>query len=74
LSGSRTKAPGSAGGSLLEPDPKDEAWPSQQYLRQGVRANGWVLLNQVALGYELWRQFNGFPPVVAQSEPAQGKK
>lgn len=39
-------------------------WPSPQYLRQGVRANGWVLLNQVSLGYELWRQFNGFPPVI----------
>ncbi len=39
-----------------------EPWPDPKYLRQGVRANGWVLLNQVRLGYELWRQFNGFPP------------
>lgn len=37
-------------------------WPSSTYLRQGVRTNGWVLLRQVSLGYELWRQFNGFPP------------
>jgi len=49
---------------LVEPDPKDEAWPSNRYLRQGVRTNGWVLLNKVSLGYELWRQFNGFPPTV----------
>ncbi|MEZ4426902.1 MAG: HlyD family efflux transporter periplasmic adaptor subunit [Nannocystaceae bacterium] len=42
----------------------DEEWPHGRYLRQGVRANGWILLNQVTLGYELWRQFNGFPPAL----------
>ncbi len=41
---------------------KDENWPESKYIRQGTRVNGWILLNQVALGYELWRQFNGFPP------------
>lgn len=46
-----------------------EPWPSSRYLRQGVRTNGWVLLNRVRLGYELWRLFNGFPPTVAPSEP-----
>ena len=54
---------------LVEPDPRDEPWPSAQYLRQGVRANGWVLLDNVSLGYELWRQFNGFPPAIAPQEP-----
>lgn len=54
---------------LVEPDPSDDPWPSAQYLRQGVRANGWVLLDVVSLGYELWRQFNGFPPVVALDAP-----
>lgn len=54
---------------LVEPDPKDDPWPSRRFLRQGVRANGWVLLNIVPLGYELWRQFNGFPPVVSMDEP-----
>jgi len=49
---------------LVEPDPNSEIWPSTRYLRQGVRTNGWVLLNKVSLGYELWRQFNGFPPTV----------
>ena len=44
-------------------------WPDNRYLRQGVRANGWVLLRQVTLGYEIWRQLNGFPPVVADEEP-----
>ena len=43
--------------------------PGPRWLRQGVRANGWVLLNVVPVGYELWRQFNGFPPVVSMDEP-----
>ena len=47
---------------LIVPDPNEESWPSERFLRQGVRANGWVLLNQVRLGYEFWRIFNGFPP------------
>jgi hypothetical protein len=41
---------------------ENETWPDGTYLRQGVRAIGWVLLNRVTLGYELWRRFNGFPP------------
>ena len=41
------------------------AWPDKdRWLRQGVRANGWVMLQQVPLWYEFWRQINGFPPVV----------
>ncbi len=52
---------------LVVPD-GSEPWPSGVFLRQGTRANGWVLLNRVRLGYELWRQFNGFPPVVATDE------
>ncbi len=58
---------------LVEPDPKDDPWPSNRYLRQGVRTNGWVLLNQVSLGYELWRQFNGFPPTVTPQLETEAK-
>lgn len=50
---------------LVVPDPNDEAWPSARYLRQGARANGFVLLDRVSIGYELWRQANGFPPTIA---------
>ncbi len=46
---------------LVEPEGE---WPSPDYLRQGVRANGWFMLDQVSLGFELWRRFNGFPPVL----------
>jgi membrane fusion protein, adhesin transport system len=55
---------------LVAPDPNDEPWPNRQYLRQGVRANGWVLLNEVKVWFELWRQFNGFPPVIAEGDPS----
>ena len=54
---------------LVQPDPDDAPWSSERFLRQGVRANGWVLLSQVRLGYELWRVFNGFPPLVLPSHP-----
>lgn len=39
-------------------------WPGNRWLRQGVRANGWVLLQRVPLWFELWRQMNGFPPAL----------
>jgi multidrug resistance efflux pump len=60
---------------LVAPDESDEPWPSTRYLRQGVRANGWVLLRQVPLGFELWRRFNGFPPaaVAGNAEPGGAK-
>lgn len=57
---------------VVTPDKKFEGetdWPDNRYLRQGVRTNGWVLLRQVTLGYEVWRQLNGFPPIVSDEEP-----
>ena len=54
---------------LVKPDPNDRPWPQDRFLRQGVRANGWVLLKQVPLWYEVWRRLNGFPPVVSIDEP-----
>lgn len=54
---------------LVVPRP-DAPWPDAVYLRQGVRALGWIQLGTVRLGYELWRQFNGFPPALP-SEPTR---
>ena len=53
---------------------EDVEWPSERYLRQGVRANGWVMLKQVTLGYEIWRQLNGFPVLISDKdkEPKKG--
>ncbi|MEM0927421.1 MAG: HlyD family secretion protein, partial [Planctomycetota bacterium] len=52
---------------------RENGWPDGRYLRQGVRANGWVLLKRVPLGYEIWRQLNGFPPVISEDEPKEDK-
>ncbi len=57
---------------VVRPDPADSPWPPSDRLRPGVRTHGWVLLEQVPLGFELWRQLNGFPPSVPQ--PASGGK
>jgi multidrug resistance efflux pump len=79
FSGWPSVAVGTFGGQVAKVDPtddgtgkfriqvtpeKDTEWPPTQNLRQGVRANGWVMLKTVSLGYEIWRQINGFPPVI----------
>ena len=43
-------------------------WPENQWLRQGIRANGWVLLQEVPLWFEIWRQVNGFPPALTKDQ------
>lgn len=44
-------------------------WPDKdRWLRQGVRANAWVMLNEVPLWFELWRQINGFPPMISNED------
>jgi multidrug resistance efflux pump len=53
---------------LILPDKSDRPWPEDRYLRQGVRANGWVLLDRVPLWFEVWRRLNGFPPVVSKDQ------
>ncbi len=58
---------------VIRPDPADAPWPDTQYLRQGVRVKAWVLLRTVPLWQEVWRQLNGFPPVVAPKEPVSTK-
>ncbi|MCB9524621.1 MAG: HlyD family efflux transporter periplasmic adaptor subunit [Myxococcales bacterium] len=55
---------------VVQPDPAEPEWPQQRFLRQGARANGWVLLNEVTVGFELWRQLNGFPAVAPEDSPA----
>jgi len=62
------QASGPTGGFriLIEPEhhiPGD-AWPDAKFLRQGNQVVGWVFLNRVPLGYEIWRRLNGFPPVL----------
>jgi multidrug efflux pump subunit AcrA (membrane-fusion protein) len=55
---------------IVKPDPNDEPWPSSSYLRPGTQASGWMQLNVVSLGWEIWRQLNGFPPTVKKPSNA----
>ena len=57
---------------IVVPEPGAQ-WPDARYLRQGVPVVGWILLDTVRLGWEMWRQFNGFPRTL-KSEPPTTKK
>jgi multidrug resistance efflux pump len=48
-----------------------EQWPNG--LRQGGGVQTIMLLNDVPVGYELWRNFNGFPPDFYSPENAKKK-
>ncbi len=45
-----------------------DPWPSTDYLRPGAQVTGWILLGNVPLWYELWRQFNGWQPTIPQPD------
>ncbi|MEO1255392.1 MAG: HlyD family efflux transporter periplasmic adaptor subunit [Bacteroidota bacterium] len=47
---------------LVKPDIDDEIWP--ELLRIGSGAKGWVMLSDVPIWYEIWRNMNGFPPTI----------
>lgn len=58
---------------LVVPDPQDDEWP--ELVRAGGGVYGWAMLKTVRVWYELWRQFNGFPPdfVTALEAAKDGK-
>jgi multidrug resistance efflux pump len=45
---------------LVIPDATDQKWPSRVRVGSGIK--GWVMLDDVPVWYEIWRQLNGFPP------------
>jgi multidrug resistance efflux pump len=55
---------------LVIPDLKDTAWPKQ--IRVGSGTKSWVMLDNVSVWYELWRQLNGFPASL-YAEPKSDK-
>ena len=55
---------------LVVPVEKEKKWPASLKLGAGVQ--GFALLKNVSIWYELWRQINGFPPEFYQ--PATGKE
>jgi hypothetical protein len=38
-------------------------------VRQGGAAKAWILLEEVSIGFEIWRQLNGFPPMLTPEHP-----
>ncbi|WP_091740928.1 efflux RND transporter periplasmic adaptor subunit [Phenylobacterium immobile] len=46
---------------LVEPSSTSSPWPDANFLRIGGKARGWVQMETVSVGYELWRQLNDFP-------------
>ncbi|NNU15955.1 efflux RND transporter periplasmic adaptor subunit [Parvularcula sp. ZS-1/3] len=47
---------------VTEVDNPEVPWPDQRFIRYGATVRGWILLETVPLGFELWRQLNNFPP------------
>lgn len=57
---------------LLKPDTDENPWP--EGLRFGSAVNGMILLKDVPVWYEIWRQINGFPPEYYIQTPTSGEK
>ncbi|MCP4438814.1 MAG: HlyD family efflux transporter periplasmic adaptor subunit [Aureispira sp.] len=57
---------------LVSPDPDEKPWPKT--LRVGTGASGMIMLNDVQLWYEFWRQLNGFPPDFYEAEELEKYK
>jgi multidrug efflux pump subunit AcrA (membrane-fusion protein) len=57
---------------LIAPSKGEKNWP--EALRVGGGANSMVLLNDVPIGYEIWRQVNGFPPDFYKAKSVAQKK
>jgi multidrug resistance efflux pump len=54
---------------LITEDKSDpHPWPEERFVRFGAKAQAWVLLETVPVGFELWRQLNNFPPELPAGE------
>ena len=59
---------------LVIEDPDDpNPWPDQNFVRFGSNARGWILLETVPTGFELWRQLNNFPANLPPDSPQAGQ-
>ena len=58
---------------LIAPDEEEQVdWPDQRFVRFGAKVRGWIQLERVTVGYEVWRQLNNFPPDLGR-KPAGDK-
>ncbi len=55
---------------LIEDITRDAPWPAQ--LRLGTGAQGWAMLDNVTVGWEIWRTLNGFPLSINPDEALPG--
>lgn len=56
---------------LIREDKREKhRWPEDRFVRFGAKAQAWVLLETVPVGYEIWRQLNNFPPELPAEDPA----
>lgn len=46
---------------LIVQAPDRAPWPTEPSVRLGAKVRGWVMMDTVSVGYELWRQLNDFP-------------
>ncbi|WP_313442952.1 biotin/lipoyl-binding protein [Novosphingobium sp.] len=46
---------------LVEQKPGARSWPKEPFVRLGAKVRGWVMMDTVSSGYELWRLLNDFP-------------
>lgn len=58
----------------IKPDEAEAPWPDENSARLGSRVRAWILLEEVSLGYELWRQLNNFPPEKTSSANWSGNE
>lgn len=56
---------------LVSPNEKEKKWPEE--IRVGTGVNSFLLLNDVPVWYEVWRQLNGFPPDFYQQDGRKNK-
>lgn len=57
---------------ILVTPAENEPWPEQ--LRAGSGVYGWVMLDDVPVWYEIWRQLNGFPPSLYEKPEGDDKE
>jgi multidrug efflux pump subunit AcrA (membrane-fusion protein) len=46
---------------IIVPQRGGDPWPGEQFIRIGAKVRGYIQMETVPLGYELWRQLNDFP-------------
>jgi len=57
---------------LVAPAADRPAWPDEPAVRLGAKVRGWVLMDTVTVGFEIWRQLNNFP--LQFNQPPQSRQ